>query len=56
MCTWERSLRIAGPWDDFTEYMQSDKYVRMNRMQQMSFPLMAWVCNRNIEKLKSGLR
>ena len=45
-----------GTWDDFTEYMQSDKYVRMNRMQQMSFPLMAWMCNRNIEKLRSGLR
>jgi hypothetical protein len=41
-----------GTWDDYSEYMSSDKYFRMNRMQLMSYPLMAWISNRNIEKIR----
>ena len=42
-----------GTWDDYSEYMSSDKYFRMNRMQLMSYPLIALLSNRNIEKIRS---
>jgi hypothetical protein len=46
-------LEDHGAWNDFAEYMRSDKYVAMNRMQQMSFPLMAWITNRQIARIRS---
>ncbi len=41
-----------GTWDDYSEYMLSDKYFRMNRIQLMSYPLIAWISNRNIDRLR----
>jgi hypothetical protein len=41
-----------GTWQDFSEYILSKKYLRMNRMQLMSYPLLAWSSNRNIEKIR----
>ncbi len=41
-----------GTWDDYSEYISSDKYSRMNRMQLMSYPLMASISNRSIEKIR----
>jgi len=42
-----------GAWDDFTDYMQSDKYTQMNRLQLMTFPMVAALSNRTIEKIRS---
>lgn len=41
-----------GTWDDLSEYIASDKYVRMNRMQLMSYPMMAAISNRTIERIR----
>ena len=41
-----------GTWDDYSEYMSSDKYFRMNRMQRMSYPMIAKMSNRNIERIR----
>lgn len=41
-----------GVWDDLSEYIKSDKYVRMNRMQLMLYPMMATINNRTIEKIR----
>ena len=41
-----------GTWDDYSEYMSSDKYFRMNRMQLMSYPMIAKMSNRNIERIR----
>jgi hypothetical protein len=42
-----------GTWNDFSAYMASDKYIAMNKMQQMSYPVIARFSNRNIAKLRS---
>jgi hypothetical protein len=41
-----------GTWDDYSEYMSSEKYSSMNRLQLMSYPLIAWVSNRNIDRIR----
>jgi hypothetical protein len=41
-----------GTWDDLSEYLASDKYVRMNRMPLMSYPMMAAISNRTIESIR----
>jgi hypothetical protein len=45
-------LEDHGTWQDFSEYMSSEKYVHMNRIVLMSFPLAAMLSNRNIEKIR----
>jgi hypothetical protein len=40
-------------YQDLSEYMATDKYFRMNRLQLMSFPLIASMSNRNIERIRS---
>ena len=45
-------LEDHGAWDDYSKYMASEKYLRMNRMQLMSYPLIALISNRNIEKIR----
>ena len=40
-----------GVWDDFSEYMSSGKYVGMNRMLLMSYPMIARICNRRIKHI-----
>jgi len=42
-----------GTWDDYSEYMSSGKYARWNRMQLISYPIIAWICNRRIEKIRA---
>jgi len=41
-----------GTWDDYSEYMSSEKYIRMGQMQLMSYPILAKMSNRNIEKIR----
>jgi transglutaminase-like putative cysteine protease len=41
-----------GVWQDFAEYMSSEKYVRMNRMQMSLLPLLIRMTNRNIQKTR----
>jgi hypothetical protein len=42
-----------GSWEDYSDYMTSDKYSSMNRMQLMSYPLIALMSNRTIKKIRS---
>ena len=41
-----------GTWDDLSEYIASEKYVRMNRIQSMSYPMVAAISNRTIERIR----
>jgi len=41
-----------GTWDDFSEYMSSDKYLSMNRLQSLLYPLIARLSDRNIGKIR----
>ena len=41
-----------GMWDDFSEYMSSEKYSGMNRMQLIMYPLIAKFSNRNIRNIR----
>jgi len=41
-----------GVWGDFSEYMSSDKYTGMNRMQLKVYPLIAMISNRNIKRIR----
>jgi hypothetical protein len=41
-----------GTWQDFSEYMATGKYYRMNRILLLSYPLIAWISNRNIEGIR----
>lgn len=41
-----------GIWTDFSEYMASDRYLAMNQLQKKLYPLLAGLCNRNIEKIR----
>jgi hypothetical protein len=45
-------LEDHGTWQDYSEYMSSDKYSSMNRMQVMAYPLIAAISNRKIERLR----
>ena len=45
-------LEDHGTWDDYSEYMSSDKYSSMNRMQLMAYPLIASISNRKTERLR----
>jgi len=41
-----------GVWQDLSEYMSSEKYIRMNRMQMSVLPLVIRMSNRNIQKIR----
>jgi hypothetical protein len=43
-----------GTWDDLSEYIASEKYVRMNRVQLLSYPMLAAIINRRIEMIRKG--
>ena len=45
-------LEEHGTWDDYSEYMSSEKYSSMNRVQLMAYPLIAAISNRNIERFR----
>jgi hypothetical protein len=42
-----------GIWPDFSDYMRSDLYVGMSCIQLAVFPLMAYVCNRRVQEMRS---
>jgi len=41
-----------GTWDDFAEYMASEKYVRWNRLQLMAYSMLTRTLNRKIENMR----
>jgi len=43
-----------GTWDDYLEYMTSDKYMAMNTVQLMSYPIIARFSNRIISKIRES--
>ncbi|MBN1668192.1 MAG: transglutaminase domain-containing protein [Anaerolineales bacterium] len=43
-----------GTWEDFSAYMASDLYLAMNKIQQASFPLIAYFGNRNVAKIRQA--
>ncbi len=43
-----------GTWNDFEEYMASDKYIGMTRLQALVYPVIARISNRKIRKIISG--
>jgi len=45
-------LEDHGTWEDYSEYMSSDKYSSMNRIQLMAYPLIAVISNRKLERLR----
>jgi transglutaminase-like putative cysteine protease len=44
-----------GAWEDAAEYYSSKKYMRLNAMQKMVYPMLAASTNRNIERIRSGM-
>jgi hypothetical protein len=47
-------LEDHGVWEDPGDYFASDTYLRMNAIQMMSFPLIAFLSNRNIEAVRAS--
>lgn len=43
-----------GSWEDYSEYMASDRYLAMNRLQLMSYPVIARLANRTISGIRIG--
>ncbi|UCG83815.1 MAG: transglutaminase family protein [Dehalococcoidia bacterium] len=41
-----------GTWDDLSEYIASAKYVRMNQLLLMMYPMMAAITNRRIARIR----
>jgi hypothetical protein len=43
-----------GVWEDPAEYFASDKYPRWNVIQSMLYPGLAFMANRNVERIRAG--
>lgn len=43
-----------GVWDDFSDYMSSDKYLGMNSLQALMFPTIARMSNHRINKIREN--
>jgi len=43
-----------GTWEDYSDYMASDKYIAMNRIQLMFYPVIARYSNWTIAKITSS--
>lgn len=43
-----------GVWDDYSDYMNSDQYLAMDKIQQLSFPIIAMIANRNLSKIRQS--
>ncbi|MGD2027007.1 MAG: transglutaminase domain-containing protein, partial [Anaerolineales bacterium] len=41
-----------GAWEDFSDYMATKGYIPLDAVQQFIFPLMAWICNRNVKSIR----
>lgn len=44
-----------GVWDDFSDYMSSEKYIGMNSLQALLFPTIARMSNRRIKRIREIL-
>jgi hypothetical protein len=42
-----------GVWEDPADYFASDRYVRLNTIQMMGYPMLALLANRNIERIRT---
>ncbi|MBN2554502.1 MAG: transglutaminase family protein [Anaerolineales bacterium] len=47
-------LEDHGTWDDYAEYMASEFYEPMDRMTEISYPIIARLANRRISKLRAA--
>jgi hypothetical protein len=47
-------LEDHGVWEDLSQYFDSEKYVRMNPLQTMCYPILASIINRNIRRIRSN--
>lgn len=47
-------LEDHGTWEDFSQYVASDKYSSLDSFQLMLYPMMAKLSNRNIESIRSS--
>jgi hypothetical protein len=45
-------LEDHGTWEDFSQYVASDKYSSLDSLQLMLYPMMAKLSNRNIESIR----
>ncbi len=45
-----------GVWEDAADYYASKKYLRLNAMQKMAYPLLAAATNRNVERIRLPAR
>ena len=45
-----------GVWDDASHYFATDSYVTFKRSEQLLYPLIATLSNRNIDKLRASYR
>lgn len=45
-------LEDHGVWDDFSDYMSSDKYIGMSSMQSLLFPIIARMSNHRINEIR----
>jgi len=43
-----------GVWEDPAEYFASDKYLRWSAIQTRLYPALAFLANRNVERIRSG--
>jgi hypothetical protein len=43
-----------GAWEDPADYFATDKYVRFNKIQAMSYPLLAVMSNRNVARIRQS--
>ena len=41
-----------GVWEDAAEYFASDKYMQFSPFQKMALPLVLWLSNRNVSKIR----
>lgn len=47
-------LEDHGMWEDFSQYVASDKYSSLDSLQLMFYPMIAKLSNRNIERIRSS--
>lgn len=41
-----------GTWDDLSEYIATDKYIRFNQLVLTLYPMVAAISNRTIARIK----
>jgi len=43
-----------GTWEDLAEYFATDRYVRLNAVQLLGYPILAALANRNVERIRTS--